>query len=100
MALERVADNTGSRSSGVDGVAADHVRVNGAEACLDLIRSQLKAGPFRPMPVRERTIPELGGEPRRLEIPAIAGRVVQAAFKLVLEPTFEMDARPFSYGPD
>jgi RNA-directed DNA polymerase len=54
MAFERVAGNTGARTAGVDGVRADHVRTAGAEAYLDHIRSQLKAGVFRPMPVRER----------------------------------------------
>ncbi|MFJ2723111.1 group II intron reverse transcriptase/maturase [Streptomyces sp. NPDC087437] len=98
MAFERVAGNTGARTAGVDGVRADHVRAAGAEAYLDHIRSQLKAGVFRPMPVRERMIPKTGGKLRRLGIPVIADRVVQAALKLVLEPIFEADFRPCSYG--
>ncbi|MEV6742500.1 hypothetical protein AB0N14_38810 [Streptomyces sp. NPDC051104] len=48
MAFERVAGNTGARTAGVDGVRADHVRAAGAEAYLDRIRSQLRAGVFRP----------------------------------------------------
>jgi RNA-directed DNA polymerase len=68
MAFERVAGNTGARTAGVDGVRADHVRTAGAEAYLDHIRSQLKAGVFRPMPVRERLIPKTGGKLRRLRI--------------------------------
>jgi RNA-directed DNA polymerase len=60
----------------------------------------LKASTFRPLPVRERTIPEPGdsGKVRRLGIPTIADRVVQAALKLVLEPIFEADFLPVSYG--
>jgi retron-type reverse transcriptase len=85
MAFERVAGNTGARTAGVDGVRADHVRAAGAEAYLDRIRSQLRAGVFRPMPVRERMIPKTGGKLRRLGIPIIADRVVQAALKLVLD---------------
>ncbi|MEV6742499.1 reverse transcriptase domain-containing protein [Streptomyces sp. NPDC051104] len=50
------------------------------------------------MPVRERMIPKTGGKLRRLGIPIIADRVVQAALKLVLEPIFEADFRPCSYG--
>jgi RNA-directed DNA polymerase len=98
MAFERVAGNTGARTPGVDGVRADHVRSSGAEAYLDHIRTQLKAGAFRPVPVRERMIPKTGGKLRRLGIPTIADRVVQAALKLVLEPIFEADFRPCSYG--
>ncbi|MEU1193559.1 group II intron reverse transcriptase/maturase [Streptomyces sp. NPDC005859] len=98
MAFERVAGNTGARTAGVDGVRADHVRAAGAEAYLDHIRSQLRAGVFRPMPTRERMIPKAGGKLRRLGIPTIADRVVQAALKLVLEPIFEADFRPCSYG--
>ncbi|MFD8378233.1 reverse transcriptase domain-containing protein [Streptomyces sp. NPDC059679] len=98
MAFKRVAGNTGARTAGVDGVRADHVRAAGAEAYLDHIRSQLRAGAFRPMPVRERMIPKTGGKLRRLGIPTIADRVVQAALKLVLEPIFESDFRPCSYG--
>jgi RNA-directed DNA polymerase len=60
----------------------------------------IKAGTFRPMPVRERVIPKPGGsgKVRRLGIPTIADRVVQAALKLVLEPIFEADFLPVSYG--
>jgi RNA-directed DNA polymerase len=60
----------------------------------------LKAGTFTPMPVRERSIPKPGGSGRvrRLGIATIADRVVQAALKLVLEPIFETDFMPVSYG--
>ena len=56
---------------------------------LDEVRAQLKARTFRPVPVRERMIPKAGVKLRRLGIPTVADRVVQAALKLVLEPIFE-----------
>ena len=67
---------------------------------LDDLRAQLKAGAFRPLPVRERKIPKPGGsgKVRELGIPTVADRVVQAALKLVLEPIFEADFVPVSYG--
>ncbi|MGP4030088.1 reverse transcriptase domain-containing protein [Actinomadura sp. 3N407] len=98
MAFERVAGNTGARSAGVDGIRAADVQAAGATAHLHQIRSELKAGAFRPLPVRERMIPKTGGKLRRLGIPTVTDRVVQAAVKLVLEPIFEADFRPCSYG--
>ncbi|NEA77422.1 reverse transcriptase domain-containing protein, partial [Streptomyces sp. SID13588] len=53
---------------------------------------------FRPLPVRERMIPKAGGKLRRLGIATITDRVVQASLKLVLEPIFEADFLPCSYG--
>jgi RNA-directed DNA polymerase len=60
----------------------------------------LKDGSFRPVRVRERKIPKPGGsgKVRALGIPTVADRVVQAALKLVLEPIFEADFEPVSYG--
>ena len=98
MAFERVAGNTGARSPGVDGVRAADVIDSGVTEHLAHVRSQLKAGVFWPLPVRERMIPKTGGKLRRLGIPTITDRVVQAALKLVLEPVFEADFRPCSYG--
>jgi RNA-directed DNA polymerase len=48
--------------------------------------------------VREKTIPKAGGKVRALGIPTTADRVVQASLKLVLEPIFEADFKPCSYG--
>ena len=58
----------------------------------------MKDRSFRPLPVRERMIPKTGGKLRRLGIATIADRVVQAALKPVLEPIFEADFHPCSYG--
>jgi RNA-directed DNA polymerase len=101
MAFERVAGNQGANTPGVDGITAGYVeKETGVPRFLDDLRAALKDGSFRPLPVRERMIPKPGGSGklRRLGIPAIADRVVQAALKLVLEPVFEADFEPVSYG--
>jgi len=92
--------NTGARSAGVDGRSATDVGDTGVQDFLDDLRGTIRSGEFRPMPVRERMIPKPGGggKMRRLGIPTLADRVVQAALKLVLEPIFEADFEPVSYG--
>jgi RNA-directed DNA polymerase len=101
VAFARVAGNRGARSPGVDGLTvADVAEQMGVPGFLDDLRASLKAGTFRPLPVRERVIPKPGGagKVRKLGIPVVADRVVQAALKLVLEPIFEADFLPVSYG--
>ncbi len=100
VAWSRVAGNTGARSAGVDGLRATDVQDAGVQKFLDGLRESVKTGTFRPMPVRERMIPKpgSGGKMRRLGIPTVTDRVVQAALKLVLEPIFEADFMPVSYG--
>jgi RNA-directed DNA polymerase len=101
VAFARVAGNTGARTAGVDGVtAADVETVLGVPGFLEDVRGSLRDGSFRPLPVRERKIPKPGGsgKVRSLGIPTITDRVVQAALKLVLEPIFEADFVPVSYG--
>jgi RNA-directed DNA polymerase len=101
LAFDRVAGNLGARSPGVDGLTVTDVQEYiGVPGFLDDLRAQLKTGTFRPLPVRERKIPKPGGsgKVRKLGIPTVADRVVQAALKLVLEPIFEADFEPVSYG--
>jgi RNA-directed DNA polymerase len=99
IAWERVRGNRGARSAGVDGKSVSHVERQGLDEFLAEIREDLKAQQFRPLPVRERMIPKAGGKKlRRLGIPTVRDRVVQAALKLVLEPIFEADFEPCSYG--
>ena len=97
VAWDRVHGNRGARSAGVDGVRP--VELKPVEsAFLSRLRDELKSGQFMPLPVRERMIPKRGGKFRALGIPTAADRVVQASLKLVLEPIFEADFYPGSYG--
>jgi RNA-directed DNA polymerase len=99
VAWARVRSNKGARSAGVDGHSAYSIEARvGVEEFLDRLRSMLKDRSFRPVPVRERMIPKPGGKRRRLGIATITDRVVQASLKLVLEPIFEADFLPCSYG--
>ncbi len=97
VAWARVKGNRGARSAGVDGVKPRSI-VFGAETLLTELRAELKARAFRPLPVRERMIPKAHGKLRMLGIATARDRVVQATLKLVLEPIFEADFKPCSYG--
>ncbi len=100
-AFARVAGNRGAHTAGVDGwTVASVEEYLGVRGFLDDLRTQIKTGTFRPLPVRQRMIPKPGGSGklRKLGIPTIADRVVQAALKLVLEAIFEADFLPVSYG--
>ncbi|MBB5871932.1 RNA-directed DNA polymerase [Allocatelliglobosispora scoriae] len=101
MAYVRVAGNLGARTPGVDGLTVADLEARiGVPGFLNDLRASLKDGSFRPLPVRERKIPKPGGsgKVRKLGIPTVADRVVQAALKLVLEPIFEADFEPVSFG--
>jgi RNA-directed DNA polymerase len=97
VAWKRVRGNRGARSAGVDGVAPRSIVV-GEERFLRRLRDDLKAARFEPLPVRQRMIPKASGKLRSLGIPTARDRVVQASLKLVLEPVFEADFLPCSYG--
>jgi group II intron reverse transcriptase/maturase len=85
---------------GVDGVTVDAVAAAGVEEFLRDLSQQLRAHTYRPSPLRRVLIPKPGrpGEFRPLSIPTVADRVVMTAAKLVLEPVFEADFLPVSYG--
>ena len=97
VAWDRVRRNRGARSAGTDGVAPRSI-VFGEERFLRTLRDDLKARRFVPSPVREKLIPKKSGKLRALGIPTARDRTVQAALKLVLEPIFEADFKPCSYG--
>src|SRR5262249_10108715 len=99
-AFARVAGNRGARTSGVDGMTVRKVLKRGADVFLSELRDELRSGQYRPSPARRVLIPKPGqpGKFRPLGIPTVKDRVVQAAMKNVLEPIFEADFFPVSYG--
>jgi RNA-directed DNA polymerase len=85
---------------GVDGVTIEQIERSGVGDFLDGLADQLRAGRYRPRPLRRVHIPKPGrqDQSRPLGIPTVADRVVMAAAKIVLEPIFEADFLPVSYG--
>jgi RNA-directed DNA polymerase len=96
-AYEMAKKNDGA--PGIDGVTFEAVEESGKDSFLERIREELITGTYQPMPVRKKEIPKDGGtKVRVLSIPSIRDRVVQGALKLILEPIFEADFQPGSYG--
>jgi RNA-directed DNA polymerase len=87
-------------AAGVDGVTIDDVVRSGVGDFLDELAAKLRAGKYRPRPLRRVHIPKPGrpGQTRPLGIPTVADRVAMAAARIVLEPIFEADFLPVSYG--
>src|SRR5258707_10034180 len=83
---------------GIDGVTFEAIEVQGVEALLEQLRDELIGRTYQPLPARRQEIPKDGGKVRVLSIPAIRDRVVQGALKLILEPVFEADFQPGSFG--
>ncbi|MGH3303468.1 MAG: reverse transcriptase domain-containing protein, partial [Streptosporangiaceae bacterium] len=99
-AWERVSSNAGARTPGIDKATVAGIETwVGVEEFLGQIRDLLKSGEFGPVEVRRVMIPKgTSGKFRKLGIPTVADRVVQASLKAVLEPIFEADFQPCSYG--
>lgn len=100
IALARVSSNRGKRTAGVDGLTVGKLLQQGIETFTTHTRDELRSGTYRPQPVRRVLIPKQGqpGKHRALGIPTVKDRVVQAAVKNIIEPIYEADFYPTSYG--
>lgn len=102
LAWNQLCRNAGSRTPGIDGMNRRKIemRPGGVTRFLDEIREELRTGRYTPQPVRQRLIPKPGkpGKFRPLGIPTLKDRLVQMALKIVIEPVFEAEFFPTSYG--
>ena len=94
-AWRKVARNAGS--AGVDGVSIERFAA-GSERYLRELHLALQEGSYRPSPIKRVEIPKGDGRLRPLGIPTVKDRIVQAALKMAIEPIFEVQFRPGSYG--
>ena len=97
-AWELVRANKGA--AGIDRQTIADVEERGVSKLLDELAADLKDGKWRPLAARRVFIPKPGSptEQRPLSIPAVRDRIVQAAAKTVIEPIFEADFLPCSFG--
>src|SRR5437016_10641666 len=95
-AYQLARENDGA--PGIDGVTFQAIEAGGLERFLEQLREELAKRSYRPRRLRKVKIPKEGGKTRQLSIPCIRDRVVQGALKLILEPIFEADFHPGSFG--
>ncbi len=90
--------NANNGAPGIDGVSFEAIEAGGLGAFIDQLHQELVERIYYPLRLRKVAIPKDGGGSRGLSIPTIRDRVVQGALKLILEPIFDADFQPGSFG--
>jgi RNA-directed DNA polymerase len=96
-AADAVLARPGSSTAGVDGKTRDYFRKHYEEQLTSLV-AEMKQKTYQPTPVRRVYIPKANGKMRPLGIPALRDRIVQEALRAILDPIYEADFQPSSYG--
>jgi group II intron reverse transcriptase/maturase len=96
-AAQAVLSRPGSRTDGVDGKTRDYFKDH-YESQMAMLIGQLKRDEYQPLPVRRVYIPKPGGKKRPLGIPALRDRIVQEGIRMALDPIYESDFQPYSFG--
>jgi len=96
-AAKAVLARPGSSTAGIDGTTRDYFR-NTYEEQITALMVDLKAKRYEPSPVRRVHIPKSNGKTRPLGIPVLRDRIVQEALRMMLDPIYESDFQPHSYG--
>ena len=97
ISAERVLARPGSETDGVDNVTRAAFKAD-YEHQMQMLLDQLKRRTYEPQPVRRVYIPKHDGKQRPLGIPALRDRIVQEALRAILDPIYESDFHPHSYG--
>ena len=96
-AAQAVLARPGSSTAGVDGKTRDNFKENYQEEIAKLVEN-LKKKTYEPQPVRRVYIPKSNGKMRPLGIPVLRDRIVQEALRAILDPIYETDFSPCSFG--
>jgi group II intron reverse transcriptase/maturase len=96
-AADAVLARPGSSTAGVDGMTRFHFKKHYEEQ-IELIKDSLKRKTYQPHPVRRVHIPKGPGKTRPLGITTLRDRIVQEALRAILDPIYETDFQPHSYG--
>ena len=97
IAYNRIRSNKGSGTAGVDGIMRAKWEAS-LDSNLHELVQEIKDGQFQPLPVKRRYILKASGKRRPLGIPALKDRIIQEAMRMALDPIFEADFYPYSYG--